>query len=73
MTYDHLKKLEKQYSEWLKKRPFFESTKLTTNEKGQWVIGIQYQKGMSNATKKEIASELGDIPLKWIMLPENKS
>jgi hypothetical protein len=68
MTYDHLKKLEAQYINWLRRIPYFESTKIITNEKGKWVIGIYYKEGMSHATKKEIATELGDIPLKWTML-----
>lgn len=65
MNYDQLKRLEKQYSNWLKGRPFFESSKVGTNENGKWVIHINYKDGMSNSTKKEIATELGDIPLKW--------
>lgn len=69
MTYDHLRRLETQYANFLKRMPYFESSKVITNEKGKWVIGIHYRQGMSSAVKKEIATELGDIPLKFIMLP----
>jgi hypothetical protein len=65
MSYDQLKRLEKQYSVWLQRMPFFESSKVATNENGKYVIQINYKEGMSNATKKEIATELGDLPLKF--------
>lgn len=70
MNYDQLKRIEKNYGEWLKKQPFFENTKIDLNEHGKWALWICYHKGMSHATKKEIATELGDVQLKWFMIAE---
>jgi len=72
MNYDQLKRIEKNYAEYLKKKPFFESTKVEVNEHGKWALWINYRNGMSHATKKEIASELGDVQLKWFMIDAGK-
>jgi len=66
--FDKLKRLERNYSEFLKRQPFFESSKVEMNEHGKWAVWICYRKGMTNATKKEIATELGDIQLKFFMV-----
>lgn len=68
MNLDQLKRIEKNYREWLKKQPFFENTKVELNEHGKWALWIYYRKGMPHATKKEIATELGDVQLKWFMI-----
>lgn len=68
MHYDKLKRLEKNYSDFLKRQPFFESSKVELNEQGKWAIWICYKNGMSTATKKAIATELGDIQLKFFMV-----
>jgi hypothetical protein len=68
MHYDKLKRLEKNYSDFLKKQPYFENTKVELNEDGKWALWICYRKGMSPTTKKEIATELGDIQLKFFMI-----
>jgi hypothetical protein len=70
MYYDKLKRLEKNYSEFLRKQPFFESSKVEVNEHGKWALWICYRKGMSHATKKAIATELGDIQLKFFMIDD---
>ena len=70
MTYDKLKKLEKQYKDWLSKKPFFVDSKVDTTDGKNWAIWINYKKGMTITTKKEIASELGDIPLKFNQIVE---
>lgn len=72
MHYDKLKRIERDYIDWLKKRPFFDSTKVDRNEEGKWALWICYHKGMSPATKKEIATELGDIQLKFFMIDAEK-
>lgn len=68
MHYEKLKKIERDYADWLRRRPFFESSKVEKNEYGKFALWICYHKGMSNATKKEIATELGDVPLKFFMI-----
>lgn len=72
MLYDKLKRLEKNYSEFLKAQPYFDSSKVEMNESGKWALWICYRKGMSCTTKKEIATELGDIQLKFFMVDEEK-
>jgi len=72
MNYDKLKRLEKNYSDFLKRQPFFESSKVEQNEHGKWALWICYRNGMSHATKKEIATELGDIQLKFFMVDGEK-
>jgi hypothetical protein len=72
MNFDKLKRLEKNYSEFLKRQPFFENSKVEINEHGKWALWICYRKGMTTATKKEIATELGDIQLKFFMIDEEK-
>lgn len=72
MNYDQLKRIERNYTEFLKKQPFFESTKVDVNENGKWALWINYRSGMSHATKKEIATELGDVQLKWVMIGAEK-
>lgn len=72
MNFDKLKRLEKNYSEFLKKQPFFESSKVEMNEHGKWALWICYHQGMSHATKKEIATELGDVQLKFFMVDAEK-
>lgn len=67
MNYDKLKKIEKSYADWLKRIPFFESTQIATVE-GKSVLQVNYRKGMTTAVKKEIATELGDVPMKWNMI-----
>jgi len=67
MNYDKLKKIERSYADWLKRMPFFESSQVATVE-GKWVLQINYRKGMTNAVKREIATELGDVPMKWNVL-----
>ena len=68
MNFDKLKRIEKNYSTFLKRQPFFDSSKVEMNEEGKWAIWICYRKGMTIATKKEIASELGDVQLKFFMI-----
>lgn len=70
--HERLRKLEKNYSDFLKRQPFFESSKVDVNENGKLALWICYRKGMSNATKKEIATELGDIQLKFHMIEEKQ-
>ena len=70
MTYEKLIKLERQYKDWLAKKPFFVSTKVDTTDNKNWTICINYKKGMTIATKKEIATEMGDIPLKFNQIVE---
>lgn len=65
MTYEKLIRLEKQYKDWLAKKPYFISTKVDKTDGKNLAIWINYRKGMTIATKKEIATELGDIPLKF--------
>jgi len=72
MHYDQLKRIEKNYANWLRTRPFFDSTKVDRNEYNKWALFIYYHKGMSHATKKEIATELGDVQLKWVMIDAEK-
>ena len=72
MNYDQLKRIERNYAIFLKKQPYFESTKVAENEYGKWALWIYYHKGMSHATKKVIATELGDVQLKWVMLDVEK-
>lgn len=70
MNYDKLIKLEKQYKSWLSKKPYFIGTKVEITSEKTWAIWINYKKGMTIATKKEIATELGDIPLKFNEIKE---
>jgi hypothetical protein len=70
VTYEKLTKLERQYKDWLAKKPFFVNTKVEMSEGKNWAIWINYKKGMTIATKKEIATELGDIPLKFNEIKE---
>lgn len=70
MTYDKLVKLERQYKDWLAKKPFFVSTKVDAPDNKNWAICINYKKGMTIATKKEIATEMGDIPLRFNQIAE---
>lgn len=65
MNFDQLKKLEAKYKNFLSKFKFVTSTKVQTNEEKKWVIWICYKKGLSIQQKKEIATEMGDIPLKF--------
>jgi hypothetical protein len=67
MNYDELKKIERSYADWFKRMPFFESSQVVSVE-GKWVLQINYRKGMANTTKREIATELGDVPMKWVLL-----
>jgi len=72
MHFDKIKKKKKNYSDFLKRQPFFESTKVEQNEAGKWALWICYRNGMSHATKKAIATELGDIQLKFFMVDGEK-
>jgi hypothetical protein len=72
MNFDQLVKIEKNYQEWLRKQSHFESTKIEVNENGKWALRINYRKGMPHSVKKEIASELGDVQLKWVMIDAEK-
>jgi len=72
MNFDQLAKIEKNYQEWLRKQPFFESTKIEINENNKWALRINYRKGMPHSVKKEIATELGDVQLKWVMIDAEK-
>ena len=72
MNYDQLRRIEKNYAEFLKKKPFFASTQVAENEHGKLALWINYRNGMSHVTKKEIATELGDIQLKWVMIDAEK-
>ena len=66
MTYEQLRKVEKEFSTYLSAKPFFISTKVKmVEELGEFALWVFYKKGMTSKTKREIATELGDIPLKW--------
>ena len=49
MNFDQLAKIEKNYKDWLKKQPHFESTKIEINENGKWALRINYHKGMPHS------------------------
>jgi hypothetical protein len=68
MKFDELRKVEKEFAEYLKKFPQIDSTKIQTNENKEWALWIIYKKGLSIADKREIATELGDVPLKWQLI-----
>lgn len=70
MIYEKLVKLEKQYKDWLSKKPYFVNTRVEMVDGKNWAIWINYRKGMTIATKKEIATELGDLPLKFNEIKE---
>lgn len=65
MNYDQYKRLEKQYADFLNRQPNFHSTKIQNNENGKLVLWINYTTGMPIYVKKRIATELGDIPLRF--------
>jgi hypothetical protein len=64
-NYDQFKKLEVKYKDFLSKFRHVLSTKVEKNDNGQWAIWICYRKGITIQQKKEIATEMGDIPLKF--------
>ena len=70
MNYDTLRRMEKKYADWLSQVPFFAGTKVELNENKKYALWIMYRKGMTTAIKKEIATELGDIQLKFFMIDE---
>lgn len=63
MTFDQLRKIEKEYSNWLSKQGVIE-TKIQKTTEGSFALWLYY-KELSIKKKKEIATELGDIPLKF--------
>ena len=65
MKFEELRKTQKEFEDYLKKYPQITETKIQTNENKEWALWIFY-KGLSIAQKKEIAYELGDVPLKWV-------
>ncbi len=66
MKFETLRKLELKYTDYLKSFPLFEKTQIKMNERKEYVLCVHYKKGLSISEKKEIATELGDIPMKWI-------
>lgn len=72
MNYDQLAKIERNYKEWLNSMSHFDSTKIEINEQGKWALRINYKKGMPHSVKKEIATELGDVQLKWVVIDAEK-
>jgi hypothetical protein len=65
MNLDQLKKLEAKYKSFLATFPYVISTKVEMNDQKKWAIWICYKSGLTIRQKKEIATEMGDIPLKF--------
>lgn len=66
MSFDQMKKVQKEHNAWICSQPHCVSTDVRKNEAGDVCLCIFYKPGTTIAVKKKIATELGDIQLKWI-------